>query len=84
MKVGFFGRIFFRNSPDLNPVEHLWDILQESVFNEPMPKNRAELIQRVQKTLCSIGAEYLTSMAESLLGRAAAVRAAAGGHTKYL
>ena len=32
-------------SPDLNPIEHLWDVLERKVHNhKPYPKNLNELI----------------------------------------
>lgn len=37
------------NSCDLNPIEHVWAILQDSVLVEPSPRNRAELIDRVNE-----------------------------------
>ena len=42
------------NSPDLNPIEHIWATIQESVFIEPRPKNREELICMVQSAWKSI------------------------------
>jgi len=34
------------NSPDLNPIEHVWARLQDSVFKELRPKNRQQLIKK--------------------------------------
>ncbi|KAJ4446682.1 hypothetical protein ANN_13379 [Periplaneta americana] len=47
------------NSPDLNPIEHLWSRLQESVFRTPRPRNRNELIARVLEEWESITQEYI-------------------------
>lgn len=71
------------NSPDLNPVEHLWAKLQESVLIEPRPRNREQLIDRVQETWGQIGQDYLRSLAESIPKRVVEVRAANGGHTTH-
>jgi hypothetical protein len=71
------------NSPDLNVIEHIWGLLQDSVFKQPMPHNRGELIKRVQETWSSIDLNYLSTLAQSLPNRVAAVRAAEGGHTDY-
>ena len=53
------------NSPDLNVIEHVWAILQDSVFKEPRPKNREQLINRVTEEWNALGWEYLTSLIES-------------------
>ena len=37
------------NSPDVNPIEHIWSKLQDSVFKEPRPFNRETLIKRVRE-----------------------------------
>lgn len=71
------------NSPDLNPVEHIWAKLQESVMIEPRPRNREQLIDRVQVTWGQVTQDYLRSLAESIPKRVAEVRAASGGHTTH-
>jgi transposase len=71
------------NSPDLNVIEHIWARLQDSVFISPMPKNRMELIARVQETWSSLDVNYLAALADSLPNRVAAVRGAEGRHTDY-
>jgi transposase len=47
------------NSPDLNPIEHIWAVLQECVFEEPRPSCRQELITRVQEKWASIRSSTL-------------------------
>ena len=37
------------NSPDLNPVEHIWARLQDSVLRPPRPRNWEQLIRRVKQ-----------------------------------
>jgi transposase len=46
------------NSPDLNPIEHLWYDLQQSVFVEPRPTNREELVSRIQETWKAFSQEH--------------------------
>jgi hypothetical protein len=53
------------NSPDLNPIEHLWSMLQEAVFTEPRPRNREELITRVQYKWRSISADLTGRLVHS-------------------
>jgi transposase len=57
------------NSPDLNPIEHVWGRLQESVFIEPRPRNREELIARVHWSWKSINLELTKSLVYSFKGR---------------
>lgn len=56
-------------SPDLNPIEHCWSLLQDSVFIEPMPKTREELIERVTNTWNNMTNNYLQSLVDSLPNR---------------
>ena len=35
-------------SPDLNPIEHIWGIIKQKLYSEKdFPKNKKELIERV-------------------------------------
>lgn len=66
----FWGKgVWPGNSPDINPVENLWSILQNLVFEEPRPTNRTELIDRVLKTWKSFPLDLLTNLAQSFKRR---------------
>jgi transposase len=71
------------NSPDLNPVEHLWAILQESVFEEPRPSGRQALIERVQTAWSKIPFPLIQSLVFSFPKRIAECLDNEGGHTSY-
>jgi len=39
-------------SPDLNPIERLWQVMKAEWFSDFIAKNRDQLIQRLDKALC--------------------------------
>ena len=69
-------------SPDLNPIENLWSILQRRV-----EKQTAETIEELQDLVVdewnNIEQKQLQELASSMPRRCAAVVAANGWHTKY-
>ena len=71
-------------SPDLNPIEHLWNHLKRKLgeYEEP-PRGIQELWERVQKEWDNIGVEECRKLIESMPRRVEAVVKAKGGHTKY-
>lgn len=71
------------NSPDFNVIEHLWAKLQDSVFRQPRPRNRDQLIARVQEEWESIDQNTTTNLVESFSRRIIACHGNNGGHTKY-
>jgi transposase len=71
------------NSPDLNPVEHVWAVLQDSVFEKPIPTNRDSLIKRVLKTWNCLDVNFLRKLTRSFPNRIRACQKAGYGHTKY-
>ena len=71
-------------SPDLNPIEHLWSHLKKKLgeYQSP-PAGILELWERVEKEWNNIPASVCQDLIESMPRRVAAVLAAKGGHTKY-
>ncbi|KAJ8463965.1 hypothetical protein ONZ51_g9903 [Trametes cubensis] len=71
-------------SPDLNPIEHLWGILKRKLAShkEPPPSIN-ELWKRVEAEWEKISAKECRDLIESMPRRVAAVLKAKGGYTKY-
>jgi hypothetical protein len=71
-------------SPDLNPIEHLWEHLKRSLNKYPtQPKGILELWDRIQETWDAIPKEVCQNLIQSMPRRIEAVLQAKGGHTKY-
>jgi DDE superfamily endonuclease len=71
-------------SPDLNPIEHLWFYVKRKLQEyEVPPKGAHELWERVAKEWNKIPSEVCQGLIESMPKRIAAVIKANGGHTKY-
>ena len=71
-------------SPDLNPIEHLWGHLKRRLASYPNPPGGiTELWDRVQKEWEAIDAKECQNLIEGMPRRVAAVIKAKGGYTKY-
>ena len=71
-------------SPDLNPIEHLWSHLKRQLQGyETAPKGILELWERVQVEWEKIEPSVCQGLVESMPRRVAAVLKAKGGYTKY-
>lgn len=71
-------------SPDLNPIEHLWDHLKIKLEEyEEAPRGIGELWTRVDKEWNDIKPEVCQNLIESMPRRVEAVIKAKGGYTKY-
>jgi len=71
-------------SPDLNPIEHLWDHLKRRLGEYERPSvGMMELWDRVEKEWGKIEAGVCQNLIESMPRRVAAVVKAKGGYTKY-
>ena len=71
------------NSPDLNPLENLWSILKENVYQDPKPRTMEELIRKVQEKWKSIPKTTLETLAQSLKQRVEDMIKVNGGKTSY-
>jgi len=71
-------------SPDMNPLEHLWDHLKCQLRKYPTaPKGVHELWNRVAEEWDEIPPEVCQNLIESMPRWIQAVIKAKGGHTKY-
>lgn len=69
-------------SPDLNPIENLWSILDRSV-NKIGVTNKNNYFHALQRAWESLDSNHLHNLVESMPRQLAAVIKAKGGHTKY-
>ena len=71
-------------SPDINPIEHLWVHLKRAMLHYPTPpKGVHELWDRVVEEWNNISPETCQKLIESMPRRIQAVIRANGGHTDY-
>jgi hypothetical protein len=71
-------------SPDLNPIENLWNHLDYQVRKrKPLPKSKQELIEVIQEEWRKITIETCHRLILSMPNRVKTVIKAKGGHTKY-
>ena len=69
-------------SPDLNPIEHLWKILKEKISRH-RPKSITELEQATRLEWENISSDVTENLVNSMPSRVIEVIKAKGGHTKY-
>ena len=71
-------------SPDLNPLENLWAIVKQRVYNFPiLPKNKDKLWARVQEVWYSITPKQCRKLIASAPERIQAVAKSKGRYTRY-
>ena len=81
---GFEVMMWPAQSPDLNPIEHLWFHLKRRLAGYPeAPKGITELWERVQKEWEDIDESVCQDLISSIPRRVEAVIRAKGGYTKY-
>ena len=72
------------NSPDLNPIEHLWDELGRRVQQRrPPPANLAQLFLSLQQEWDAVPQAFLRTLVNSMPQRCRECLANNGGHTRY-
>jgi transposase len=72
------------NSPDLNPIEYVWDLLDRRVRARAIPpRNVKELAGALVEEWVNISQQELPNLVQPMRRRCIAVLNAAGGHTSY-
>ncbi|UYV76482.1 hypothetical protein LAZ67_14000575 [Cordylochernes scorpioides] len=70
-------------SPDLSPIEHVWDIIGRRLNALPQPRSEDELWQMVEREWRAIPQDAIRTLIDSLPRRVAACIAVRGGPTCY-
>ncbi|UYV61482.1 Transposase [Cordylochernes scorpioides] len=70
-------------SPDLSPIEHVWDIIGRRLHALPQPRSEDELWQMVEREWRAISQDAIRTLIDSLSRRVAACIAVRGGPTCY-
>jgi transposase len=71
-------------SPDLNPIEHLWDVLERRVrLRNPKTKNKVQLFDALQEEWRNLAPETYAKLVHSMPRRVDAVIRANGNPTRY-
>jgi len=71
-------------NPDLNPIEHLWDVLERKVHaRQPLPKNLCELMVYLKEEWYKIDLNTLENLVNSMPRRIEAVIQSNGNPTRY-
>ncbi len=71
-------------SPDLNPIEHLWDVVEREIrIMDVQPTNLQQLRDVIISIWTNISEECFQNLVESMPRRIKAVLKAKGGPTRY-
>ena len=74
------------NSPDINPVENLWSLMDEVVYKDPTPKTMKDLKRRLKQAWKKIPlstSRYMTFISHSMPQRLRNMISNKGGHAGY-
>ena len=69
-------------SPDLNPIEHLWEEVEKRIRTQNF-KNKEELMDKIQEVWNTIPQLVIDKLIDSMPRRCAAVIKGKDGPTKY-
>ena len=72
-------------SPDLSPIEHLWDELGRRIYQTeaPLPTSLSSLKIRLQEEFAAIPQDTICKLIRSVPNRLQECHQRSGGHTRY-
>ena len=78
----FNGGNWPANSPDMNPIEHVWPIVGRKLVGQVFA-NRDALWSALVDAFGSVSPEKIRALYDSMPSRIESLLAAKGGHTRY-
>jgi transposase len=83
-KIKFQVLPWSSNSPDLNPIEHLWNKIKDALADRPdRPSNLDQLFEMVKEEWKKLPKDFLQNLVNSMPRRMRAVIRNQGGSTTY-
>ena len=70
-------------SPDMNPIEHIWDVLKRNVRALPQQNNLHELMRDITQVWASLTQQQIQPYIISMRARCRKLIAANGSYTEY-
>ncbi|GFV85482.1 hypothetical protein TNCV_3773061 [Trichonephila clavipes] len=75
---------WYAYSPDISPVEHVWDLVGRSLARDPHPAgSKDELLLSIQAIWISLPQADIPNLFDSMLSRRATFIAARGDYTLF-
>lgn len=78
----FNDNLWPANSPDMNPIEHLWPLVGQKLVGH-VYHGKEDLWAALQLAFASISRGQIITLYNSMPDRISALMAARGGHTRY-
>ena len=83
-KIGISVLLWPAKSLDLNPIEHVWDLLDRRLRARAIPpRNVRDLAGALVEEWGNISQQELANLLQSIRRRCTAILNAADGHTRY-
>ncbi|GFW23164.1 uncharacterized protein TNCV_3802641 [Trichonephila clavipes] len=71
-------------SPDMSPIEHVWDLVRRRLIRDPRPAaSKDEILLRIQAIWNSLPQADIQNLFDSMPRRIAALNGERGSYTKY-
>ena len=82
-RIELFGPWWPSKSPDMNPIENAWGLIERRLRERHNPQNENELFDALRQEWDNLTVDYVRRLVLSMRRRVTALFEARGGHTQY-